>query len=142
MKPIAIIAAGLLLSENPDLSPLNKAAVVGVQAEVHQVLDKRCIRQILITDCARPTGHVQPRCQLQAVMLELDLSVFKGHVGAALHVRRAATRIVERLTVHADAHEVEGKRIARLELAGESGDLDPVEIVEGRDLVVHHLRRV
>ncbi len=130
------IADGLLIFENPDLSPLNKAAVVSVKAEVHEVLDKCRIHQILITNCARPGGHVQPRFQLQAVMFELDLSVFKGHVGAALHIRTAFARIIDGLSVHRDTHEIQSKRIDRMHLSGQRGDLNPFVVIADDQFIV------
>ena len=64
------------------------------QLEAH-LLSKRRIRLIAIADRARPGGYVQARFQLQAVVLELDFGLLKGHVGAALHVRTAFPGIVE-----------------------------------------------
>ena len=133
------ITDGLRFLKNPDLSPLNKAAVVGVQAEMHQIFGKRCVRQILITDRNRPCGHVQPRFKFQAVVLELDLGLIKGYVNAALHIGTAFSRIFQRLTVHSDAHVIQSKRINRFNLAGQRGDIDPLVIVEDDRFIVDNL---
>ena len=81
-----VIAHGLRCFEYPDLRPLNKAAIIGVQTKTHQIFGKQRIFEVLITDRERPGGHVQSRFQLKAVVLELDLGVFKGDVCAALHI--------------------------------------------------------
>ena len=87
----------------------------------------------------RPCGQVQPWFQLQAVMFELNLGVFKGNVGAALHIGTAFARIIDGFSVHRDAHEIQGKRIGRTHLAGQRGDLHPLVVVVDGQLIVDHL---
>ena len=133
------VADGLLLFENPDLRPLDEAAVVDVQAKMHQVFGKRRIRQVLITDGGRPCGHVQPRRKRKAVVLELDPGVFQGHVGAALHVGTALARIIDRLSVHRDAHEIQSEGIGSAHLASQRGDLHALVVVAEEQFIVDHL---
>ena len=60
-------------------------------------------------------------------------------VGAALDVGRAAARVVDRLAVDGDAHQVQRERVLGRELARERRDLDAVVVVELGELVVDDL---
>ena len=133
------IADGLLLVEHPDLRPCDEAVVVGVQAEADQVLRERGLLHVPVADRARPGGHVQPRLRLQAVVLEPDAGAVEGHVGAALHVLDALARVVDGLAVDGDAHEIQAKGVGRVHLAGHRGDLHPLVVIEGNELVVDDL---
>ncbi len=113
--------------------------VVGVEAKADQVLGKLGLRKVLIADAARPCGHVQPWLRLQVVVLELDLGMIKGHVGAALHVGNALARIVDRLAVDRDAHEIEAEGIGRAHLAGHAGDVHPLVVIEGDEFIIDDL---
>ncbi len=134
-----VVADRLLLVENPDLRPCDEAVVVGVQAEADQILGERGIPIVPVADRARPGAHVQPRLALQAVVFELDPGPVEGHVGAALHVRDALVRVVDRLAVDGDAHEIQAKGVGRTHLAGQRGDLHPVVVIARDELVVDDL---
>ena len=60
-------------------------------------------------------------------------------VRAALNVGGAAVRIVERLAVDGDAHQVQPECVLGRELARQRRDLDAVVVVELGDLVVDDL---
>ena len=87
----------------------------------------------------RPRRNTQTRARLQVVELEQDVGAIQRDVGAALNIRRAAVRIVDRLAVDRDAHQVQGERILRAQLARERLDVDAFVVIENRRLVVDDL---
>jgi hypothetical protein len=71
--------------------------------------------------------------------VELDLGVIERNVGAALDIGRVTARVVDRLPVDGDAHDVELVGALGLELPGDPRDVHAFEVVQGQRLVVHGL---
>ncbi len=111
--------------------------VVAVEAEADQV--PVALPPFPVGDAARPGGDVQPRLRLQVVVAELDLGAVKGQVGAALQVGDALVQVVDRFSVHRDAHEVQGEGVDGVHLAGHAQDVHPFVVVHRDLLVVDHL---
>ena len=129
----------MFFGENSDFRALDETAVVGVQAKIHQVFDKRRIRRILVSYSNRPGSYIESGFHFEAVELELNLRVFQGHVRAALNVRTAFTGIVERRAVHCDAHLIQCKGIFHFNLAGQWADVNALVIIDLDPLIVNHL---
>ena len=72
-------------------------------------------------------------------MLEHDLSIIKGYVSAALHIRATFARIIDGFSVHRDAHEIQSKRIGRLHLTDKRCDFHPLVVVEDHQIVIDYM---
>ena len=118
--------------EDPDFGPLDVMRVVVVDPEEHGLARSRA-------DRARIGGHAEPSLHFEIVELESDIRRFEGDVGTALDVGGAATRIVDRLPVDGDPHQIQRERVARLQRPRDGCDLDAVVVVDHRGLVVHDL---
>ena len=128
----------LRLLEDADLHPLDESRVVGVGTEAHDVGGLRAAR-LADRDRGRIGGDAQSRLPIQVVEVEADLRVVQRDVGAALDVRGAAPRIVDRLAVDGDPHHVELVGTLRLKLTGDRRDVDTLVVVERQRLVVDGL---
>jgi hypothetical protein len=124
------IALRLLRLEDPTSRPLDEAAIVGVQAELHQVFGKVGLRQILVADAARPGGHVEPRLQVRLSCLNSIRALSRATSVQRCTSARLLPGIVDRLAVDGDAHQIEAKGIGRADLAGQAGDVHPFVVVE------------
>ena len=113
--------------------------VVCVHAELHG----RCrARQFVLAgyiDTRRRSRDAQSRRRPQVVEAELDIDVGQCNVSTALDVGRAALRIVDRLTVDRDTHQVQAEWILGLQFARQARDVDALVVVEDRELVVDDL---
>ncbi len=98
-------------------------------------------RPVGFVECERDRRgrHAESRVRAQIVETELYVSLLQRNVGTALNVRGAPVRIVDRLTVHGDAHQVQRKRVLRAELARQSRDIHTFVIVEDGQLVIDDL---
>ncbi len=123
--------------EDAHLGARDEGGVVVVRAELHR--RQRCVGARLRGDLdrARAGRHAEAPLRAQVVEAEADVGFFEGHVGAALHVGRAAARVVDRNAVDRDAHQVEPERVLRPELAVERDCVDARVVVQHRELVVH-----
>ncbi len=130
---------GLTTGKDAHLRSVDEVPVVCIHSEAH----RRC-RQALFTridelDRRRRRRDREPPPRFQVVELQLDVGLFERDVGAPLDVRRAAPRVVDRLAVYGDPHQVELVGILRLQLAGEPRDVHALVIVERGELVVNDL---
>ena len=116
--------------------------VVGVHGKAHaRRVILRLVRACRQQRQCRLRAHGQPRPVVEVVEAELQLGILQRHVGAALHVGGAATRVVDRLAVHRDTHHVEPERVTRAQLARQAGDVHALVAIQHGQLVVHHLHR-
>ena len=123
--------------EHADLGAIDEVAVVVVHPEPDGVADAAV--RFPHADHVGARRHRQPRARGQVVEAEADVGPLHGHVRAALHVRRAAVGIVDGLTVHRDAHQVERKGMLGLELPRQRRDVETLVVVQHGKLVVDHL---
>jgi hypothetical protein len=117
---------------------VDEVAVVGVHPESYRRRD-RFLALPHDFDGARMRRDAEARARLEVVEPEADVGLVERDVGAALHVRGVACRVVDRLAVDGDAHQVERVGILRLELARHALDVDALVVVALRGLVVDDL---
>ena len=124
--------------EDTDLGTIDEVSVVGIHAEADRGRGGGFAATAELHR-ARMRGDSEPRPRLQVVETEPDVGLVERDVGASLHVGGTAGRIVDRVAVHGDAHQVERERALRRELARDALDVHAFQVVIHERLVVHDL---
>ena len=84
-------------------------------------------------------GHAETRCRAQVVIAELYVDLGQCNVRAALYVRRASLRVVDRFAIDGDAHQVQAERVLRFEFTRQARDVHTFVVIEDSEFVVNDL---
>ena len=132
------ISNGLVAFEYTHFGVIDAVRVIAVQAEADHVLRQFGVGVVLIPDAVGPGGNVQTLAQLQIVKAELDVGFFQRHIGAALQIGHVLERVIFRLTIDSDAHQVERIRIVRSRLAVNALDVQAFVVFQHCELVIQN----
>ena len=77
--------------------------------------------------------------RFEIVKAELDVGDLHRNVRATLDIGRTPVRVIDRLTVHGDAHQIQPKRVLRSQLSRNACYVDSFVIIEQSQIIVDHL---
>ena len=125
--------------EDADFSTLYEVRIVRVHPELHGRHAARFAVVVRYRDTLRLGRNAEARCRPHVVVAELDIGVVECHISATLNVGRTAFRIIDRLAVDCDTHQVQGQRVLRAELARDARDINTFVVVENCQLIIDNL---
>ena len=129
----------LALAEHADFAAIDEVGIIRVHAEANLAREQAAVLLPRDVDARGLRRHCETRRGPHVVETEFDIGFRQRHVSAALNVGRTAFRIVDRLAVDRDTHEIQPKRILRRQFTRHASDIHAFVIIEHGEFVIDDL---